>query len=117
LNALKKKLMSDLNSSHLLPVGYLQLRSILVKNKKQIKNLTVHSKDFLKYYIIFYADTTCRTRHRGDLKKLKIAEKEQISGILFFDGEMSCLRSRHLVLWSLGTLTGQQRFYGTGLVT
>jgi hypothetical protein len=27
------------------------------------------------------------------------------------------LRSRHLVLWSLGTLTGQQRFYGTGLVT
>jgi hypothetical protein len=29
----------------------------------------------------------------------------------------SCLRSRHLVLWSLGTLTGQQRFYGTGLVT
>jgi hypothetical protein len=32
-------------------------------------------------------------------------------------GKMSCLRSRHLVLWSLGTLTGQQRFYGTGLVT
>jgi hypothetical protein len=30
---------------------------------------------------------------------------------------MSSLRSRHLVLWSLGTLTGQQRFYGTGLVT
>ena len=23
----------------------------------------------------------------------------------------------HLVLWSLGTLTGQQRFYGSGLVT
>jgi hypothetical protein len=43
--------------------------------------------------------------------------KEQISGILFFDGEWSCLRSRHLVLWSLGTLTGQQRFYGTGLIT
>jgi hypothetical protein len=33
--------------------------------------------------------------------------KEWISGILFFDGEWSCLRSRHLVLWSLGTLTGQ----------
>jgi len=31
-------------------------------------------------------------------------------------GKISCLRSRHLVLWSLGTLTGQQRFYGTGLV-
>jgi len=27
------------------------------------------------------------------------------------------LRSRHLVLWSLGTLTGHQRFYGSGLVT
>jgi hypothetical protein len=32
-------------------------------------------------------------------------------------GKRSCLRSRHLVLWSLGTLTGQQRFYGSGLVT
>jgi hypothetical protein len=32
-------------------------------------------------------------------------------------GEKSCLRSRHLVLWSLETLTGQQRFYGSGLVT
>jgi hypothetical protein len=32
-------------------------------------------------------------------------------------GKMSCLRSRHLVLWSLGTLTGQHRFYGMGLVT
>jgi hypothetical protein len=30
---------------------------------------------------------------------------------------MSSLRSRHLVLWSLGTLTSQQRFYGTRLVT
>jgi hypothetical protein len=29
---------------------------------------------------------------------------------------MSCLRSCHLVLWSLKTLTGQQRFYGTRLV-
>jgi hypothetical protein len=48
---------------------------------------------------------------------LSIVEKEQISGILFFYGKRSCLRSRHLVLWSLGTLTGQQRFYGSGLVT
>jgi hypothetical protein len=31
-------------------------------------------------------------------------------------GKRSSLRSRHLVLWSLGTLTGQQRFYGAGLV-
>jgi hypothetical protein len=41
-------------------------------------------------------DPICRTRHRGDLKNFH--GKEQISGILFFDGEMSCLRSRHLVL-------------------
>jgi hypothetical protein len=32
-------------------------------------------------------------------------------------GKKSCLRSRHLVLWSLGTLTSHQRFYGSGLVT
>ena len=43
--------------------------------------------------------------------------KEWISDILFFDGEWSYLRNRHLVLWSLETLTGQQRFYGTRLVT
>jgi len=30
---------------------------------------------------------------------------------------MSCLRSHHLVLWSLETLTDQHRFYGTRLVT
>jgi hypothetical protein len=35
---------------------------------------------------------------------------------MFFYGKMSRLRSRHLVLWSLRTLTGQQRFYGAGLV-
>jgi hypothetical protein len=45
-------------------------------------------------------------------------EKELISGILFFTGEKkSCLRSHRLLLWSLGTLSGQQRFYGTRLVT
>jgi len=32
-------------------------------------------------------------------------------------GKFSNLRSRHLVLWSLETLIGQQRFYGTRLVT
>jgi hypothetical protein len=42
--------------------------------------------------------------------------KEQISDILFVDGKISYLKSRHLVLWSLGTLTDLQRFYGTGLV-
>jgi len=44
-------------------------------------------------------------------------EKEQISAILFFYAKRSCSRSHHLVLWSLGTLTSQQRFYGTGLIT
>jgi len=29
---------------------------------------------------------------------------------------ISCLRNRHLVLWLLGTLTGQQKFCGSGLV-
>jgi hypothetical protein len=30
---------------------------------------------------------------------------------------MSCLMSRYLVLWSLGTLTSQHRFYDMRLVT
>jgi hypothetical protein len=61
----------------------------------------------------------CRTRHRGGLKNLSFVfnEKERIFGILFFDGEWFVLRSCHLVLQLLGTLTGQQRFYGTGRVT
>jgi len=36
---------------------------------------------------------------------------------LVLRGKKSCLRSRHLLLWSLETLTSQQRFYGTRLVT
>jgi hypothetical protein len=56
----------------------------------------------------------CHTRHRGDLKNF--TRKEWISGILFFDGERSRSRSHNLVLRSLRILTGQQRFYGTGLV-
>jgi hypothetical protein len=43
--------------------------------------------------------------------------KEQIYSILFFDEKMSYLKSCHIVLWSLGTLIDQQRFYGTRLVT
>jgi lysine/ornithine N-monooxygenase len=41
--------------------------------------------------------------------------KNRIFGILYF-GEMTRLRSRHLILWSSETLIGQQRFYGTRLV-
>jgi hypothetical protein len=66
-------------------------------------------------YIVDLFVNGCRTRHRDGLKNFH--GKERISGILFFYGEWSCLRSRHLVLWLLGTLTGQQRFYGAGLVT
>jgi hypothetical protein len=58
----------------------------------------------------------CRSRHRGGLKIFSI-KKKRISGILFFDGEWFYLKSRHLILWLLDTLTGQQRFYGTRLVT
>jgi hypothetical protein len=43
-------------------------------------------------------------------------KKKQIFDIFFF-GERSSSRSCHLVLWLLETLTGQQRFYGTELVT
>ena len=40
------------------------------------------------------------------LKKFEFV-KEQISSIFCFLGEMSYLKSHHLVLWLLGTLTGQ----------
>jgi len=60
----------------------------------------------------------CRTRHRGGLKKIRdYGKRTDIWHLVLLGEKMSCLRSRHLVLWSLGTLTGQQRFYGTGLVT
>lgn len=64
--------------------------------------------NYLPFFFLY------RTRHRGGLKNFH--GKEQISDILFFDGKISRLRNRHLVLRSLGTLTRQQRFYGTGLV-
>ena len=74
---------------------------------------------FIRIQIIFKNITKINlfwcNRYRGDLKTFNV--KELISGILFFNEEMSCLRSRHLVLWSLGILTGQQIFYGTRLVT
>jgi hypothetical protein len=39
------------------------------------------------------------------LKYLNV-RKEQIFDILFFKGKMSSLRSRHLILWLIGTLSG-----------
>jgi hypothetical protein len=60
----------------------------------------------------------CCTRHRGGPKKYsRLWKKKTDFWHLVLSGKMSCLRSRHLVLWSLGTLTGQQRFYGSGLIT
>jgi len=50
------------------------------------------------------------------LKKITDCGKRTDFWRLVLLGKISCLSSRHLVLWSLGTLTGQQRFYGTGLV-
>jgi len=48
----------------------------------------------------------CRTRHHGGLKKLKSLEKNRFLASCSLMGKGLCLRSRHLVLWSLGTLTG-----------
>jgi hypothetical protein len=45
------------------------------------------------------------TWHHGDLKISM--EKEQIFDIFNLERKMSGLRSRHVVLWSLETLTGQ----------
>jgi len=59
----------------------------------------------------------CRTRHRGGPKNNSIVKRNSFLASCSFKGKMFCLGSRHLVLWSLGTLTGQQRFYGSGLVT
>ena len=55
-------------------------------------------KYILKKYI-------CRTRHHSDLKN-NFDYKKNIWHLIFL-GKKSCLRSRHLVLWSLETLTGQ----------
>ena len=59
---------------------------------------------------------SCRTQHHNDLKKFSSMKRTDFWHLVLW-GWGSCLRNRHLILWSLGTLTGQQRFYGTGLVT
>jgi hypothetical protein len=47
---------------------------------------------------------------------LKIKCQCEKNRYLVLGGERSYLRSCHLVLWSLETLTGKQRLYGTRLV-
>jgi len=60
----------------------------------------------------------CYTRtSRRPIKKIILIGKETDTWHLVLWGKRSCSRSRHLVLWSLGTLTGQHKFYGTRLVT
>jgi len=55
--------------------------------------------------------------HRDDQLKIILHEKNGFLASYFLMVNGLCLRSRHLVLRLLGTLTGQQRFYGPRLVT
>jgi len=48
---------------------------------------------------------------------LRRREKEHILWHLILRGEMYCLKSYYLLLWLLGTLASQYKFYGTRLVT
>jgi len=66
--------------------------------------MTIYVQHMLLYIYIYITPG-----HRDGLINLSLE--------LFFDGEQYCLRDRHLVLWLLRTLTGQQRFYGSGLIT
>jgi hypothetical protein len=51
--------------------------------------------------------------YRGDQLKINLDWKNnRYLTSCSFREKMSSLRSRHLVLWSLRTLTGQHRFYG-----
>jgi len=59
---------------------------------------TIHNKNTMSFVTPGY---------RGDQLKIILVEKEQIFDIFFFGRKMSFSRSRHLILWSLGTLTGQ----------
>jgi hypothetical protein len=61
-------------------------------------------------FLLFFMFVT--PGHRGDQLKNNLDWKKNRYLASCSLGEK--WRSRHLVLWSLGTLTGQQRFYGTG---
>jgi hypothetical protein len=64
----------------------------------------IMSNDYrlFKYILKIYI---CRTRYHSDLKNNFDYKKKYLTS--YFLGKKSCLRSRHLVLWSLETLTGQ----------
>jgi hypothetical protein len=83
---------------------------------RSVIHLVYSCKLFISFFLARLAFNIVATDITAVIKKF-IWMKEQISDILFFNGKWSYLRSRHLVLWSLGTLTGQQRLYDTRLVT
>jgi hypothetical protein len=77
-----------------------------------IQELSVDGKDIIENKQRFSDRECCYLTLRRPLKE----RKEKIYDILFFEGKNSSLRSSHLILWSLETLTDQQSFYGTWLV-
>jgi len=83
---------------------------------RSVIHLVYSCKLFISFFLTRLAFNIVATDITAVIKKF-IWMKEQISDILFFNGKWFYLRSRHLVLWSLGTLTGQQRLYDTRLVT
>jgi hypothetical protein len=83
---------------------------------RSVIHLVYSCKLFISFFLARLAFNIVATDITAVIKKF-IWMKEQISDILFFNGKWFYLRSRHLVLWSLGTLTGQQRLYDTRLVT
>jgi hypothetical protein len=112
------------SNSHIIfsPYSAQDRSHILSKKKKKTKKQTKTQPTLLTSLPHPYKPNRhhpyCRTRHHDDPKNNSwFMKKEQISDILFFWRKISYLRSRHLVLWSLGTLTSQQRFYGSGLIT
>ena len=82
------------------------------RSRDMQQRLNPNMKEAVKNEVIKLID--CRNRHRGGPKN--ISKRTDFWHPVLLE-KISCLRSRHLVLWSLGTLTGQQRFYGSELVT
>jgi hypothetical protein len=85
---------------------------IKLKQKLQILIHFIRKNEHLIVEIIntnliidFY---NCRTRHRGGPQNnSRLWKKNRYLASGSFREKQSCLRSHHLVLWSLGTLTGQ----------
>jgi len=72
---------------------------------------SVENRNEIERYLVYGCeDPNCRTRHCGGPKNNLEYGKRTYFWHLVLLGKRSCLRSCHLVLWSLGTLTGQQRF-------